>query len=384
MIKRLELLKSLEESLGRSPATALLGPRQCGKTTLARFFSADRPGTTFFDLEDPAVVEALERPKTVLEPLEGLVVLDEIQRCPDLFPLLRVLLDRTPLPARFLILGSASPDMLRQTSESLAGRVELVEMAGFDLTEIGAARAQDLWLRGGFPRSHLAESLENSLRWREDFIRTFLERDLRAMGVNVPALTLRRFWTMVAHCHGQTWNSSQIAGSLGINDVTARRYLDLLAGAYMVRLLPPWFENVAKRQRRMPKVYLRDSGILHALLGIKDRESLLSNPKCGASWEGFALEQVLHLVPRADAYYWAVHSGPELDLLLLHRGRRVGVEFKFTDAPALSRPMRTAFDDLKLERLWVVYPGDQHYSIDDGVDALPLASVPDVIPRITR
>jgi len=372
----------LVESVRRSPVTVLLGPRQCGKTTLARAFSATQEGAVFFDLEDPAVLEALQNPMAVLGPLKGLVVLDEIQRRPDLFPLLRVLVDRTPSPSHFLILGSASPDMLRQTSESLAGRVALVEMAGFDATEVGRSALEDLWLRGGFPRSYLAESLEDSLLWREDFLRTFLERDLRAMGVNIPPVTLRRFWTMVAHYHGQTWNAAQIAGSLGINDVTARRYLDVLAGAYMVRTLAPWFENVAKRQRRAPKVYLRDSGILHALLGITDREALMSHPKCGASWEGLALEQVLCLAPRAQAYYWAVHNGPELDLLLMHRGRRIGIEFKFSDAPARTPTLRTVFDDLALERLWVVYPGERRYPLDDGIETLPLHMVSEAIPAL--
>ena len=376
-------MQLMVESLRRSPIAALLGPRQCGKTTLARAFVERRENenTAFFDLEDPEAIEALEHPKTVLQPLQGLVVLDEIQRRPEMFPVLRVLADRSPLPARFLILGSASPEMLRQTSESLAGRVALIEMSGFDLTELGAAALGQLWVRGGFPRSYLAASEEESLLWREDFVRTFLERDLPALGAGVSPLVLRRFWTMVAHYHGQTWNGSEIAASLGVTDVTARRYLDLLAGAYMVRLLPPWFENVGKRQRRAPKVYLRDSGVLHCLLGIKDRQGLVSHPKCGASWEGFALEQTLQVVPRAEAYYWAVHSGPELDLLLVHRGRRVGVEFKFADAPNLSRSLRTAIADLKLERLWVIYPGDKRYPLADKVEVIPLLDVPEVLAR---
>ncbi len=370
----------LEEGVRRSPVTALLGPRQCGKTTLARDFAGARANAVFFDLEDPAVLEAFQNPMAVLGPLEGLVVLDEVQRRPDLFPVLRVLTDRTPSRARFLILGSASPEMLRQTSESLAGRVTLVEMAGFDLTEVGPSAQEQVWLRGGFPRSYLAASLEDSLVWREDFVRTFLERDLHAMGLNLPPIVLRRFWTMIAHYHGQTWNAAQIAGSLGINDTTARRYLDVLDGAYMVRTLAPWFENLAKRQRRAPKVYVRDSGILHALLGITDREALMRHPKCGASWEGLALEQVLRLAPRAETYYWAVHNGPELDLLLIHRGRRIGVEFKFADAPAASPTLHTVLGDLALERLWVVYPGDRRYALGDRVEALPLAAAAETIP----
>jgi uncharacterized protein len=370
----------LEEGVRRSPVTALLGPHQCGKTTLAREFAGAHGNAVFFDLEDPAVLEAFQNPLTVLGPLEGLVVLDEIQRRPDLFPVLRVLTDRTPSRARFLILGSASPELLRQTSESLAGRVTLVEMAGFDLTEVGASALEEVWLRGGFPRSYLATSLEDSLVWREDFVRTFLERDLRAMGLNLSPVVLRRFWTMIAHYHGQTWNAAQIAGSLGVNDTTARRYLDVLSGAYMVRTLAPWFENLAKRQRRAPKVYVRDSGMLHALLGITDREALMRHPKCGASWEGLALEQVLRLAPRAETYYWAVHNGPELDLLLIHRGRRIGVEFKFADAPAASSTLHAVLGDLALERLWVVYPGDRRYALGERIEALPLSAAFETIP----
>ncbi len=245
-------------------------------------------------------------------------------------------------------------------------------MGGFDLNETGGDAVYTLWDRGGFPRSFLAESDADSWAWRDNFIRTFLERDIPQLGIRIPPLVLRRFWTMVAHYHGQIWNSSEVASSLGVDDTTARRHLDLLAGAYMVRLLPPWFENVAKRQRRSPKVYLRDSGLLHALLGIRGDQAVLTHPKCGASWEGFAIEHVLHILPTRDAYYWAVHSGPELDLLLLYGGRRLGFEFKFADAPTLTRSMHSACADLKLDKLWIIYPGERRYMLADNAEVVPL------------
>jgi predicted AAA+ superfamily ATPase len=375
MVERVALMEALARAVRRSPVTALLGPRQCGKTTLARAFARGHPDATILDLEDPAVLGSLAQPKTVLGAAAGLVVVDEIQRRPDFFPILRVLADREPNPARFLLLGSAAPELLRQASESLAGRIEFLEMHGFGLDEIGVVHQTALWRRGGFPRSFLAHDEEDSLTWREEFLRTFLERDLPQMGVDAPALMLRRFWTMVAHHHGQTWNSSEIAGSLGISDVTARRYLDLLSGAYMVRQLPPWFENLGKRQRRAPKAYVRDSGLLHALLGLRDQPALFSHPKCGASFEGFALEQVLRRFPRAEAYYWAVHGGPELDLLVIDRGERLGFEFKFADAPTLTRSMASARSDLKLGSLRVVYPGDRAYPLAPGIEAVPIAKL---------
>ena len=376
-MNRRRLVRDLDAALRRSPVTALLGPRQCGKTTLARSLLLStrraRGAVTTFDLEDPDALLALEAPKATLGALEGLVILDGIQRRPDLFPVLRVLADRQPRPARFLLLGSASPDLLRQSSESLAGRLAFVEMAGFDLWEVGVERQAKLWSRGGFPRSFLARSDRASFDWREDFCRTFLERDIPQLGFSIPALTLRRFWTMVAHYHGQTWNSSEVAASLGINDVTARRYLDLLAGAYVVRVLPPWFENLGKRQRKAPKVYLRDTGLLHSLLRIPDLAALLAHPKCGASWEGFVIEQILRLLPTRDAYSWAVHDGSELDLLVFHQGRRIGFEIKRTDTPALTRSMTIARDDLRLDALWVVYPGTASVALGPRIRTLPLA-----------
>lgn len=379
MVPRPGLVRSVETALRRNPITALLGPRQCGKTTLARELVAQRGRIRYFDLEDPAVLASLEKPATVLGSASGLVVIDEVQRRPELFPVLRVLADRKPSPARFLILGSASPDLIRQSSESLAGRVEFIEMGGFDISEVGSDAWPKLWWRGGFPRSFLAESDADSASWREQFVRTFLERDLPQLGLSLPALTLRRFWTMVAHYHAQTWNSSEIAMSLAVSDHTSRRYLDILAGAYMLRVLPPWHENIAKRQRRAPKVYLRDSGLLHALLGLEDPDALWSHPKCGASWEGFALEHVLRLVSDRNAYYWSVHGGPELDLLVFRKGRRFGLEFKFADAPRLRGDAHSLLKTLRLDRLWIVYPGSERYELSDKVEVLPLSECAGVL-----
>jgi hypothetical protein len=374
MIDRPKLVAATQTALRRNPVAAILGPRQCGKTTLAGLIASRHKAVRYLDLEDPAVLASLENPMTILRGLKGLVVIDEIQRRPELFPVIRVLSDRVDFPARFLILGSASPALIRQSSESLAGRIEFVEMGGFDLLEVGHDSWQRLWWRGGFPRSYLAESDADSLAWREQFVSTFLERDIPQLGFNLPALTLRRFWTMVAHYHGQAWNSTEIASSLGISDHTSRRYLDILAGAYMVRVLAPWHENLAKRQRRAPKVYLRDPGVLHALLGIADPEALWKHPKCGASWEGFALEQVLGMVSSRDVYSWAVHGGPELDLLVMRKGRRIGFVFKFADAPRMTSMAAQTVSDLQLEHLWVVYPGDKRYALGEKIEALPLSS----------
>lgn len=379
MIDRPKLVAAVQTALRRNPVAAILGPRQCGKTTLARLIASRHKQVRYLDLEDSAVLASLENPMTLLRGLKGLVIIDEIQRRPELFPVLRVLSDREGHPARFLILGSASPDLIRQSSESLAGRIEFIEMGGFDLFELGHDSWQTLWWRGGFPRSFLAESDADSLAWREQFVSTFLERDIPQLGFNLPALTLRRFWTMVAHYHGQTWNSTELAASLGVSDHTSRRYLDILAGAYMVRILAPWHENLTKRQRRAPKVYLRDSGLLHALLGIADPEALWKHPKCGASWEGFAVEQVMRLFSSRDVYYWAAHGGPELDLLVMRKGRRIGFEFKFADAPRMTSIAQQTVNDLQLDKLWVVYPGDTRYKLGENTEALPLNSVTDVL-----
>lgn len=327
----------------------------------------------YFDAEDPTVAAVLEQPMTALKPLRGLVVIDEAQRIPSLFPVLRVLADRVPAPARFLVLGSASPDLSRQAAESLAGRVEIVEMRGFDLGEV--EEVNRLWLRGGFPRSFLAESDEDSVQWRRDFVRTFLERDLAALGFGIAPAAMGRFWAMISHYHGQIWNGSEVAASLGIAPNTARSYLDALEQALMVRRLAPWHANLGKRLVKSPKLYLRDSGIFHQLQGIGSMEQLQTHPKLGASWEGFALEEVLHAFAPESASFYGVHSGVELDLLMHCAGRRIGVEFKREDSPRMTRSMHVAYHDLELDELWIVYPGERRYELQESVNACPLTAL---------
>jgi hypothetical protein len=373
-IERPDLLARVERRFRSNPVVLLLGPRQCGKTTLARQF-AERHRAAYFDLEDPRDHARLAQPMTALEPLRGCVILDEAQLRPELFPILRVLADRTPLPARFLVLGSASPDLVRGVSETLAGRVAHVPMAGFDLAEAGPDALRSLWVRGGFPRSFLAESDEESRQWRDDFIQTFLERDLRRFGVQVAPMALRRFWNMVSHYHGGIWNASEIGRSLGEAHTTVKRHLDILSGAFVMRQLPPWFENVGKRQVKSPKVYLRDSGLLHSLLGIGSFVSLEAHPKLGASWEGFAVEEVLRLTGDREAYFWATQSGAELDLLVFHRGKRLGFEFKYADAPAVTKSLQTAREDLKLERAFVVCPGARSYPLNDWAEVVGIGQL---------
>jgi hypothetical protein len=374
MIPRPRPLARIDESFRVHPVTGLLGPRQCGKTTLARIL-VERDGGTLFDLENPVDRQRLSAPLTALERLAGLVVLDEIQRMPALFELLRVLVDRRDNPARFLVLGSASPGLVRGASETLAGRVGFIDLAGLSLAEVGTGALDSLWNRGGFPRSFLAAADRASFAWREAFVRTFLERDLPQLGIAIPAETLRRFWTMVANAHGQVWNASSFARSLGVSGHTVRRYLDILAGAYVLRVLPPWFENLKKRQVKAPKIFVRDSGLLHALLQVHDLDALSGHPKVGASWEGFAVEQILGALETRDAYFWAAHSGAELDLFVLHRGRRLGFEVKLADAPGFSRSMRAALEDLRLDLLYVVVPGGPTYDLEDRVTVTTLAAI---------
>jgi len=379
MIKRRYLTQQTVDALKRARIVALIGPRQCGKTTLAREIAGTRQAH-YFDLENPRDIARLENPQLSLEPLKGLVVVDEAQQKPDLFPLLRVLSDRVPLPARFLILGSASPDLIKNCSETLAGRIEFVDMAGFTLDEMGDKAMTSLWLRGGFPGSILAKTDKDSLIWRQQFIRTFLQRDPPQLGINLPTEQLRRFWTMLAHYHGQTWNSSEIAASLGVAHTTTRRWLDVLTGALMIRQLPPWFENVGKRTVKAPKIYLRDSGLLHALLSIDNLPALTSHPKLGASWEGFALDQVLRMLSaETEAYFWSTYSGAEVDLLLLRKGKRVGLEFKYADAPGTTKSMHLTLAALKLDRLYIVYPGSRSYPLTNVIEAIPLTAVVDEI-----
>lgn len=362
-------------------ATALIGPRQCGKTTLARMIAEQIP-STYFDLENPVDVRRLMAPMHALEGLSGLIVIDEIQRQPSLFELLRVLIDRPKNKAKFLLLGSASPRLVKGVSESLAGRVGFVELSGFDLSEVGSENYAMLWSRGGFPKSFLASNDSTSIIWREDFVRTFLERDIPQFGITIPSETLRRFWTMIAHYHGQIWNASEFARSLGTSENTARRYLDILAGTYMVRILPPWFENLRKRQVKAPKIYIRDSGILHALLQLPTMADVQGHPKLGASWEGFALEQLLTLLDTRNTYFWATYSGAELDLLVMIGGKRFGFEFKYSDAPGQTRSMYVAIQDLKLEHLWVIYPGNQEYPLDKKISVIPIKSLPGFAEKI--
>lgn len=373
-ISREALLARIRGAVARNPVTVLTGPRQSGKTTLAReLLAEDSPN--YFDLEDPVSLARLEEPRTALEPLEGLVVIDEVQRRPDLFPLLRVLADRRGDYSKFLILGSASGDLLRQSAESLAGRTERIEISGFHLAELGAQSADRLWLRGGFPRAYLPPGDQDSLQWRKQFIQTLLERDFPQWGVRVPAVALLRFWTMLAHYHGQPWNAAEPARALGVSPSTTRRYLDLLTDALVVRQLQPWHANVGKRQVKSPKVYVRDSGLLHQLLGLETEKALLSHPKLGASWEGFVIEQVLAGEPHDEAWFWATHQGAEIDLLLRRGDRLLGVECKRADAPRLTPSIRVALEDLGLERVAVIYPGSRRYPLGDSVEAMPLSTL---------
>lgn len=380
MLEREKIGETVRKSLRQFAVTALYGPRQCGKTTLARMLvKPDSPN--YFDLEDPVSARRLAEPMTALRGLRGLVVIDEVQRQPNLFPVLRVLADRRPRPARFLILGSASPELLRQGSESLAGRIALVEMTGFQAGEVPEREWRRLWWRGGFPGSYLARNDGAARHWQENFIRTFLERDIREFGTQIAAAKLRRLWTMIAHYHGGIGNASEIGRSLGGAHTTIKRHLDLLSGALMIRQLPPWHENLAKRQVKTPKLYVRDSGLLHALLDVPSFRALEGHPKIGASWEGFVIEEILRVTGDRQAYFWSTQSGAELDLLLGHGGRRVGVEVKYQDAPGFTKSMRIAREDLGLERMYVVYPGERAYALEEGVEVLPLA---DLLSRLRR
>lgn len=382
MITRSAHHELLARQLANFPVVAILGPRQVGKTTLAREFAAGWNGPVrHFDLEDPDDQARLADPSFVLRPLTGLVVLDEIQLRPDIFPLLRVLADRENTPARFLILGSAAPELLKQTSESLAGRVAFHELDGLALDEIApVASGSDWldvrWLRGGFPRALLAENTAASREWREAFVRTYLERDLPQLGIHLPALTLRRFWTMLAHYHGQTWNGSELARALGVSDKTVSRYLDILEGTFMAFRLAPWHANLGKREVKAPKVYVADTGILHSLLGIAGQDDLLAHPKCGASWEGFMLHEIIRRAGarRGEAFFWRVHTGAELDLLIVQDGRRVGFEIKLTRSPQVTPSMRTSREALGLDHLYVVCYGEgEPWPLAERITAVPAA-----------
>jgi predicted AAA+ superfamily ATPase len=373
MIPRTPLLAAIDRAFDVHLVVALIGPRQVGKTTLAAQF-AERVGgkLAHFDLESPVDQRRLSLPETVLAEPSELTVIDEIQREPRLFEILRVVVDRTARRQRFLILGSASPDLAKGVTESLAGRVGFVDVPGLSLAETGMEAMPRLWLRGGFPNAFLGKTDAASMAWREAFARTFLERDIPALGLRIPSERLRRFWTMLAYHHGCAWNGAVLARSLGTGESAARRYLDILAGAYMLRVLPPWFENIGKRQLKSPKVYIRDSGLLHALLGLSERDALLGHPQCGQSWEGFALEQILIAYPGTQAYFWGTHAGAELDLLLMRGGKRFGFEFKLSEAPGTTKSMHSALESLKLERLCVIHPGKKAYPLAENIAACPL------------
>jgi len=372
MIKRDYYSTSLATATARSPVTALLGPRQSGKTTLARIFGKHRTAH-YFDLESPADQQRLQNPELMLGSLQGMIILDEIQIKPELFNVLRVLVDKPENQSRFLVLGSASPHIIKNVSETLAGRVEFIELAGFNIQETD--NIEQLWLRGGFPRSFLAASEADSLAWRDGFIRTFLERDIPMLGITIAPTAMRRFWTMLAHFHGQTWNASELGRSMGLTDKTVRSYLDILTATFMIRQLQPWHENLRKRQVKSHRIYFRDSGLLHSLLNIPNYYSLTGNPRAGASWEGFALEQVLQVIRPAEAYFWSTHSGAGVDLLFFREGKRYGVEFKFDEAPKITKSMHIAVKDLSLDYLWVVYPGKEKYPVTDKIMVLPIDTI---------
>ena len=385
MIERSVYLYQLEKATKRSPIVALLGPRQIGKTKLAQVFANKQDlydDVTYFDLESLPDQRRLQNPELVLGALPGLVIIDEVQVMPRLFNVLRVLADRQKERTRFLILGSSSPAIVKNVSESLADRVELIELGGFDLREVTPTDWEKLWLVGGYPLAFTADGDEDSMVWRSGFVRTFLERDIPQLGITVPSAAMRRFWTMLAHSHGQRWNANSIGRSMGLTDKTVRSYLELLTGTTMVRQLQPWQADIRKRQVKSPKIFIRDSGLLHNLLDIRGLHNLFAHPMIGPSWEGFVLEQVIQLVRPNQAYFWATHNGAELDLLFAHRGRYFGIEAKLSESPTATRSMRVAIEDLELEHLWVIYPGKHVFSIDEKISVLPLEVISDLAVHI--
>lgn len=377
MIEREYYLEKVLWLLNHYPVVALIGSRQVGKTTLARAVAKHYSDATFYDLENPKHLAQLADPMLALQQRQNLVIIDEIQHQPDLFKVLRVLADRPEHPCKFLVLGSASPALLKQSAESLAGRIAYQVIKGFSLQEVGSENLHRLWLRGGFPRSFLAPSETASVNWRQEFIRTFLERDLPQLGIQIPAITMRRFWMMLAHYHGQLWNASEFGRAFGMSDKTVRHYLDILTSTFVVNQLPPWWENISKRQVKAPKVYLSDSGFLHTLLGLHTKEELEGHPKIGASWEGFAMSTVmtqLHIQPE-EAFFWGTYSGAELDLLIMQGNKRLGFEFKRTVAPQLTRSLLIAAEDLKLSHAYIIHAGEDSYPLATNVTALALTRV---------
>ena len=374
MIERLAQIDHIKSLLSQNPIVAIIGARQVGKTTITYEIEKHwKAPSTRFDCEDPDDLVRLNEPKLALKNLSGLVIIDEIQRKPDLFPLLRVLVDRENNKATFLILGSASPNLLKQSSESLAGRISYFNLNGFSLIEVGQENESKLWIRGGFPRSYLAQTDKASVTWRKDFIRTFLERDIPQLGFNIPAITLRRFWTMLAHYHGQIWNGSELGRAFGMTHASVKRYVDLLSDALVVWQLKPWFQNIGKRQVKAPKVYIKDSGILHGLLGIETMNGLENHPKIGASWEGFILSEILEKlsIEPDDAYFWATHAGAELDLLVFVDGNPYGFEVKRTTAPKITPSMKNSLNDLSLKKLFVIHAGEHEFDLSEDIRAIP-------------
>jgi len=373
-IKRKKDFREIANLIKEFPVTGILGPRQCGKTTISNEFKHDH----YFDLENPRDLARLDNPQLALEDLKGLIVIDEIQRKPDLFPLMRYLIDSQP-GQKYLILGSASRDLIKQSSESLAGRIAYYYLGGFSLRDIEKENMAALWLRGGLPLSFLPKTEKQSMKWRQNYITTFLERDIPLLGINIAANTLRRFWTMLAHYHGQIINYAEIGRSFGISDMTVRKYIDILEGTFMVRTLQPWYVNTGKRLVKRPKIYLKDSGLFHALMSIHNRDQLYTHNKLGASWEGFALECLCKSIGKEtqEFYFWATHAGAELDLFWQEGGKNWGVEFKYEDAPRLTKSMQIAVSDLDIEHVWVIYPGNKKYKLAENITVFPLKNVPD-------
>jgi predicted AAA+ superfamily ATPase len=377
IMKRIENLHHIQLGFETNPIVAILGPRQCGKTTLAKeyFKLTPNPPENYFDLEIPNDLARLQDPWLGLASLKGLIVIDEIQRRPDLFPTLRALIDQENHGKRYLILGSASRELIRQSSESLAGRIHYMELTPFSYGEVD--NLEKLWRAGGFPRSYLADNDAHSMQWRQNYIRTYLEQDIPNLGIQIPAEHLRRFWMMLTHYHGQYFNASEIGNALGFSHHTIKKYLDILTGTFMIRQLPSWYENLAKRQVKTNKIYFRDSGILHALMNIHDQTELLMNPKIGASWEGFALESVirhLNLFP-GEAYFWAIHNQAELDLLIVRGMKKIGFEFKYSINPRLSKSMQISMKLLKLDHLYVIYPGEITFALAENITSIGLMNL---------
>ncbi|MFC1807573.1 ATP-binding protein [Candidatus Omnitrophota bacterium] len=372
LIKRKNDIQDIKKHVSLFPVTAILGPRQCGKTVLANQLNFKH----YFDLENPRDAAQLDNSQISLEDLKGLIVIDEIQRAPDIFKIIRYLVDTNP-SQKYLILGSASRDLIRQSSESLAGRIGYYQLGGFTLCDIGKENLQKLWLRGGFPRSYLTISSKKSFLWLENYITTFLERDIPQLGISVPARALRKFWTMISHYHAQILNHSEVARSFGISDMTVKKYINILEGTFMIRILQPWNTNTKKRLIKRPKIYIRDSGIFHSLMSIGSKNELLSHNKLGASWEGFALECVARSLHKRDEelYFWQTHAGAELDLFWQDKGKNWGIEFKYADAPKITKSMRISSNDLDLCHLWIVYPGKKSYRLEKNISVITLQDI---------